>query len=168
MKLGFASLIGVKPMPFAELVQWSADHAFDALEVNVGMNFPTIGDTQFHGHLDIHRIAQEGPGEVGELIAKSGVEISSLAPMINLLSADLELRARRIAEFKVAIDACQKLGVDTIVTFTGSSYGMSFYGLPGVGDGHSSNHVADNLRIFARGLRTDGRLRRRARCPDRL
>ena len=66
-----------------------------------------------------------------------------------LLSADLALREKRIAEFKTTIDACQQLGVDTIVTFTGSSFGMSFYGLPGVGDGHSSNRVADNLQIFA-------------------
>ena len=168
MKLGFASLIGVEPMPFADLVQWSADHAFDALEVNVGMNFPTIGDTQFHGHLDIHRIAQEGPGEVGELIAKSGVEISSLAPMINLLSADLELRARRIAEFKVAIDACQKLGVDTIVTFTGSSYGMSFLRTSGRRRWPFVEPCCRQPAYFQRGLRTDGRLRRRARCPDRL
>jgi len=91
---------------------------------------------------------QNGPGDLHDLLARTGVEIASLAPMVNLLSADLDLRARRIAEFRLAIDACQKLGVDTVVTFTGSSFGMSFYGLPGVGDGHASNHVADNLRIF--------------------
>jgi sugar phosphate isomerase/epimerase len=148
MKLGFASLIGVEPMPIADLMRWAAANDFDALEINVGSNFATIGDATYPGHLDIAAIAKDGPGEIAELVAETGIEISSLAPMINLLSADLALRERRIAEFRVAIDACQKLGVDTIVTFTGSSFGMSFYGLPGVGDGHSSNHVGDNLRIF--------------------
>lgn len=148
MKLGFASLIGTEPIPFPDLLHWSAAHGFAALEINVGSNFPAIGDATYPGHLDIARIAKDGPGELTDLIAASGVEIASLAPMINLLSADLDLRAKRIAEFRLTIDACQKLGVDTIVTFTGSSFGMSFYGLPGVGDGHGSNHVADNLRIF--------------------
>jgi sugar phosphate isomerase/epimerase len=148
MKLGFASLIGVEPMPFADLVAWAAANDFDALEVNVGMNFKPIGGATYGGHLDIGAIAKDGPGEIADVLAQHKVEIGSLAPMINLLSADLDLRARRIAEFRTAIDACQKLGVDTIVTFTGSSFGMNFYGLPGVGDGHASNRVGDNLRIF--------------------
>lgn len=148
MKLGFATLIGVEPMPLPDLIQWSAENGFQALEVNVGMNFAPIGDASYGGHLDLTDIVQNGPGNLPALLERTGIEIASLAPMINLLSADLDLRARRIAEFRLAIDACQVLGVDTIVTFTGSSFGMSFYGLPGVGDGHASNHVADNLRIF--------------------
>ncbi|HRA47667.1 MAG TPA: sugar phosphate isomerase/epimerase [Thermomicrobiales bacterium] len=148
MKLGFASLIGTEPIPFPDLLWWAAANGFQALEVNVGSNFAPIGDATYPGHLDIARIANEGPGELTDLIAGSGVDIASLAPMINLLTADLDLRAKRIGDFRNTIDACQKLGVDTIVTFTGSSFGMNFYGLPGVGDGHASNHVGDNLRIF--------------------
>jgi sugar phosphate isomerase/epimerase len=138
----------MEPVPFPDLVRWAAANGFDALEVNTGMNFPPIGDASYGGHLDVADIAANGPGEIPALLAETGIEIASLAPMINLLSADLDLRAKRIAEFRTTIDACQALGVDTIVTFTGSSFGMSFYGLPGVGDGHSSNRVADNLAIF--------------------
>ena len=148
MKIGFASLIGVEPMPFAELLRWSAANGLEAIEVNVGSNFPEIGGAGFPGHLDLAKIAREGPGDTLELAARANVELSSLAPMINLLGADLAKREFRINEFITAIDAAVQLKIDTVVTFTGSSYGMSFYGLPGVGDGHSSNHVGDNLKIF--------------------
>jgi len=148
MKIGFASLIGVEPMPLADLLTWSAANGLEAIEVNVGSNFPVIGDVDFPGHLDLARIAKNGPGDILELAAAARVELSSLAPMINLLSADLVKREARIQEFRIAIDAAVKLNIDTVVTFTGSSYGMHFWGMPGVGDGHPSNRVADNLAIF--------------------
>jgi sugar phosphate isomerase/epimerase len=149
MKLGFASLIGMEPMPFADLIRWAGKHRFQAIEVNVGSNFARIGDAGFPGHLDLRSIIPDGPGAIPELLASNNTEIASLAPMVNLLTADLALRERRITEFRQVIDAAARLGVSTVVTFTGSAYGMSFYGLPGVGDGHASNHVTDNLRIFA-------------------
>jgi sugar phosphate isomerase/epimerase len=148
MKIGFASFIGVEPMPFADLLTWSAANGLEAIEVNVGSNFPKIEGAAFPGHLDLARIAKDGPGDILELAEQANVELTSLAPMVNLLSADLAKREFRINEFITAIDAAVKLKIDTVVTFTGSSFGMSFYGLPGVGDGHPSNHVADNLKIF--------------------
>jgi sugar phosphate isomerase/epimerase len=148
MKIGFATLVGVEPMPFADLVAWASANEIHALEVNCGGNSQVIGDAGYSGHLDVASIAKNGPGEIPELLDKHGVEIVSLAPMVNLLTADLAKRETRIADFKNVIDAAVKLGVETVVTFCGSSFGMHFYGLPGVGDGHSSNRVADNLRIF--------------------
>jgi sugar phosphate isomerase/epimerase len=148
VKIGFASLIGMDPMPFPDLVAWAAANTFDAIEVNVGANFARIGDASFPGHLDLAGIARNGPGDVPELLAGHRIEIASLAPMVNLLTADLALREVRIAEFRAVLDVAAALGVSTVVTFTGSAHGMHFWGLPGVGDGHSSNHVADNLRIF--------------------
>jgi sugar phosphate isomerase/epimerase len=148
VKIGFASLIGMDPMPFPDLVAWAAANTFDAIEVNVGANFARIGDASFPGHLDLVDIARNGPGDVPELLAGHRIEIASLAPMVNLLTADLALREVRIAEFRAVLDVAAALGVSTVVTFTGSAFGMHFWGLPGVGDGHSSNHVADNLRIF--------------------
>jgi sugar phosphate isomerase/epimerase len=135
-------------MPFPDLLQWAAANDFEALELNVGANFPPIAGAPFPGHLDLAGIARDGPGQIPDLLHEHAVEIASLAPMVNLLTADLVLRERRIAEFRTAIDACVRLGVGTIVTFTGSAYGMHFWGLPGVGDGDPSNRVADNLRTF--------------------
>ncbi len=148
MQIGFATLIGVEPTPFEELVAWAGANDLRALEVNVGPGYRPIGGASFPGHLDIPAIVANGGDEVQQVLDQHGVRIASLAPMLNLLSADLELREMRIDYMKQTIQAAQILGVDTVVTFTGSSYGMHFYGTPGVGEGHPSNHVADNLRIF--------------------
>jgi len=148
MKIGFATLIGVEPMPFPALVRRAAEHGLTALEVNVGPSYPRIDGAPFPGHLDLAAIVRDGPGPVAELLARHGVEIASLAPMLNLLTADLALREARIAEVRLAIDACAALGVGTLVTFAGSAFGMHFSGMPGVGDDHPSNRVADNLAIF--------------------
>jgi sugar phosphate isomerase/epimerase len=148
MKVGFASLVGVEPIPFPELVRWSAENRLESIEVNLGPTYPTIGGARFPGHLDSAEIAANGPGPVHELIAEHGVSIHALAPMINLLTADLSLREQRVAYFRTTINACAVLRVPTVVTFAGSAYGMHFYGMPGVGDCHETNRVSDNLRIF--------------------
>jgi sugar phosphate isomerase/epimerase len=148
MRIGFASLIGVEPMPFADLISEASRRNLTALEVNVGPNFPHINGASFGGHLDLESVVQHGPGPVEEMLGHSGATIHSLAPMLNLLSANPELRAERIRYMRLTIDACVVLGVKTVVTFTGSAYGMSFYGVPGVGDYHPSNRVADNLSHF--------------------
>lgn len=148
MDIGFASLIGVEPTPFADLLVWAGRNGLGAVEVNVGSNYPRIGDADYPGHLDLASIVKQGPGSLLEQAAAAGVRIASLAPMVNLLTADLSLRERRIDEFILTIDAAVKLGVVTVVTFTGSSFGMHFWGMPGVGDGHPSNRVADNLKVF--------------------
>ena len=149
MKIGVASLIGMEPMPFPELVRWVQANGLATIEVNVGPTFPRIGEADFPGHLDLARIVREGPGHIEEALGDSGVRISSLAPMINVLTADESLREERLEVMRQSIDACAALGVDTLVTFTGSAFGMHFYGMPGVGDDHPSNRAADNLRIFA-------------------
>lgn len=149
MKIGFASLIGVEPKPFPDLVAWASANGFDAIEVNVGANFARIGDAAYPGHLDLADIARNGPGSLPALLAEQRIEIAALAPMVNLLTADLDLRAKRISEFRTVIDVAAVLGVSTVVTFTGSAFGMHFWGMPGVGDGHPSSRVAENLSIFA-------------------
>ena len=149
MKIGFASLIGVEPTPFPELVRWAAEHDLRSIEVNVGPAYAPIEDASFPGHLDIPGIVRDGPGATLELLAKHDVEITSLAPMLNLLTAEVALRHERINYVKQTIEACALLGVNTLVTFTGSAFGMHFWGMPGVGDGHATSHVADNLRMFA-------------------
>ena len=148
MDIGVASLIGVEPLPFPDLVRWAAAHAIPALEVNVGPGFPPIAGGAYGGHLDLDAIVASGPGPVQDALGDSGVRIASLAPMINLMTGDLALRAERVAVMRRTIDACQILGVDTVVTFAGSAFGMHFWGLPGVAGNHPSNKVAANLAIF--------------------
>lgn len=148
MDIGVASLIGVEPIPFPDLVRWAAAHDIPALEVNVGPGFPAIGGAPFGGHLDLEAIITDGPGAVEDALGDSGVRIASLAPMINLMTGDLALREVRIAVMRRTIDACRVLGVDTVVTFAGSAFGVHFWGLPGVAGNHLSNKVAANLAIF--------------------
>lgn len=148
MKIGFSTLVGVEPTPFPELVRWSAANGIRAMEVNVGPGYGPIAGADFSGHLDLAGILRDGPGEVQAVLDEHGVEVVSIAPMINLLTADLAKREMRIEVMKQSIDVAVALGADTVVTFTGSAYGMHFYGTPGVGEGHPSNHVGDNLRIF--------------------
>jgi sugar phosphate isomerase/epimerase len=148
MKIGFASLVGTEPIPFPDLMRWTAENRLDSIEVNLGPSYPAIGEARYPGHLDPSEIVANGPGPIQELTSKYGVSIHALAPMINLLTANESLRAERIAFFKTTIDAAAALKVPTVVTFAGSAFGMHFYGMPGVGDNHQSNRVSDNLRIF--------------------
>src|SRR5688572_3248738 len=104
-KIGIASLIGVEPIPFADLVRWCVAHGVEAIEANVGPAFPAIGGADFPGHLDLARIVSDGPGVVEDALGDSGVKLTSLAPMLNLLTANLAVRAERIAAFRLAIDA---------------------------------------------------------------
>ncbi len=148
MKIAFASLVGVEPMPFPTLLERAKAAGLDAIEVNVGPTFPHIAGAAYPGHLDLDAILRDGPAQTHELLAAHGITITSLAPMLNLLAPDPTLREERIAAFRLAIDACAALGVPTVVTYGGSAFGMHFYGLPGVGPDHPSNHVAENLRLF--------------------
>jgi sugar phosphate isomerase/epimerase len=148
VEIGFASLVGVEPMPFAELVKRASDNGLRAIEVNTGPGYAPIAGASFGGHLDLEAIVRDGPGPVRDVLDRYGVRIASLAPMLNLLSADVTLREQRIAYMRRTIDAAAKLGVRTVVTFAGSSFGMHFYGMPGLGDGHASNRAGDNIRIF--------------------
>lgn len=148
MQIAFASLVGVEPMPFPTLLARAKAHGLDAIEVNVGPTFRRIGDAPYPGHLDLDAIARDGPAATQELLAAYGCTISSLAPMLNLLAPDPAVRAERIAVARRTIEACATLGVPTMVTYGGSASGMHFYGLPGVGPDHASNHVAENLRQF--------------------
>jgi hypothetical protein len=64
MKFGTASLVGIEPIPFHELVQRSSALGIESLEVNVGPGFARIGGADFHGHLDLAAILRDGPGAV--------------------------------------------------------------------------------------------------------
>src|SRR4051812_23786089 len=111
MRIGFASLVGVEPVPFPELVQWAATNSLESIEVNLGPTYAPIGDATFPGHLDPLDIVANGPNQTSETLANSGVALHALAPMINLLTANETLRNERIAYFKKTIEACEILNV---------------------------------------------------------
>ncbi len=149
MQMGFASLVGLDPMPLPDLLAWAARHHFDSIEVNTGPGYPVIAGATYPGHLDIASIVAEGPDSTLALFATHGITIGALAPMLNLLTRDATLQRQRFAEMELTIEAAAALGCSRVVTFTGSADGMHFYGLPGVGDYHPSNRVRDNLARFA-------------------
>jgi sugar phosphate isomerase/epimerase len=120
------------------------------MEVNVGPGYPVTDGGELHGHLDLDRNLNEGPEAVRELFDEHGIELTALAPMINLLTSDDGLRAERTSYMEKTIDAAAALACPLVVTFAGSGHGMYFYGLPGVGDDHPSNKVAENLDRFAK------------------
>lgn len=148
MKIAFASLVGIEPMPFPDLLQKASALGLTGVEVNVGPGFRRVGTPDAPGHLDLRAIVRDGPGATHELLARHGMEIVALAPMLNLLTADAALRAERIAYLRLTIEACAALGVRTVVTYAGSAFGMYFWGLPAVGPNHPSNHLAENLRQY--------------------
>lgn len=149
MQIGFASLVGLDPLPLADVLAWAARHQFDSIEINTGPAFPAIAGAAFPGHLDLASIVADGPKPALALFSTHGIEIGALAPMLNLLTRDKAMQRKRIAEMELTIIAADALGCSRVVTFTGSADGMSFYGLPGVGDVHPSNRVRDNLERFA-------------------
>ncbi|MCC6944762.1 MAG: sugar phosphate isomerase/epimerase [Thermomicrobiales bacterium] len=148
MKLSFATLVGLDPLPIDEVVAWAVSAGFDGLEVNTGPGYPVVAGNSYPGHLDLQSILADGPDSTLALFERSGVELFALAPMLNLLTRDNPLQRRRIAEMRLTIKAAAALGCPTVVTFAGSADGMTFYGLPGVGDDHPSNRVRDNLDRF--------------------
>jgi sugar phosphate isomerase/epimerase len=150
MKIAFASLVGVEPMPFAELVSRAAALGLYGIEVNVGPTYRPIAGATFPGHLDVDAILREGPGPVQDVIAAQGVEITALAPMLNLLDAGEGAREEKVAYARATIDACAALGVPAMVTYGGAAHGMWFQGLPALPDSHPSNHVAETVELFAR------------------
>ena len=58
MKIGFASLVGVEPMPFADLVAWAGANGLDTIEVNVGSGYRPIAGASYGGHLDLADIVR--------------------------------------------------------------------------------------------------------------
>ena len=148
MKIGFASLVGLPPIPLDVSVAWAAANGLQGIELNVGPGYPITDGTSLHGHLDLDRILTDGPESTRALFDLHGIELTALAPMLNLLTSDPALRAQRIACLRQTIDAAAALACPLVITFAGSGHGMYFYGLPGVGDDHPSNRVRENLAAF--------------------
>jgi sugar phosphate isomerase/epimerase len=139
--------IGVATMgwQFLDVARWAGEHGVRWLEVMVG---PDSSQPDGADVLDLDDLLRNGPQRVQEDLARHGLTISALAPMLNLLHADPAVRAERAALLRQTIDACVLLGVDLAVIYGGSCSGMYLYGLPAVGPNHPSNTVDANLRLF--------------------
>lgn len=148
MKIGFATLVGIEPAPLPDLLRQAGALGLEAVEINAGMGFRPIGEAGYGGHLDLAAVAAGDAGALPELLAEQGMSVTAIAPMLNLLTPDLDLRQRRIATLRQAIDACVTLKAEVVVTYGGSTAGMHFLGLPAVGPGHPSNKLAENVRAF--------------------
>jgi sugar phosphate isomerase/epimerase len=148
VKLAFASLVGIERMPFADLLPRAAVIRVDGIEVNCGPTYPPVGDGAEGGHLDLRSIVAEGPEPTSATLRRHGLEITALAPMLNLLTLDREERRKRVAYFRLTLEACQALGVDTAVTYGGSPFGMHLWGMPGLPADHPTNRVRETVAIF--------------------
>lgn len=148
MNIGFASLVGLEPKPFSQVVSWASANGFDSIEINVGPTFPVIGNAKTPGHLDLESLLYEGTDKVEQTLSRYKITLGAIAPMLNLLTSDLDLRKQRIAQMRMAIGVASNLGCDTVVTYAGSTDGLHFYGMPGVGDDHETNRVESNLALF--------------------
>jgi sugar phosphate isomerase/epimerase len=149
MKIAFASLVGVEPLPFGELVERASGLGMDGIEVNVGPTYGPIGGATFPGHLDVDAILRQGPGPVRDQLDGHGMEIVALAPMMNLLDLSPAAREEKVAYARKTIDACAALGVPVMVTYGGAGHGMWFQGPPAISDTHPSNHLAETVELFA-------------------
>ncbi|MDQ3695508.1 MAG: sugar phosphate isomerase/epimerase [Chloroflexota bacterium] len=148
MKIGFATLVGIEPIPFPDLVKRAGALGLEAVEINAGPGFRPIGGAKYGGHIDLRAVANGGAGQVLDLLAEQDMTVTAIAPMLNLLTPDLARREERITSLKQAIDACVALESDVVVTYGGSTAGMHFLGLPAVGSGHPSNKLTENVQAF--------------------
>lgn len=149
MKLGVATMLAAPDLTLEEVAAWAGAERLDCLAVNCGPTFARPGRP--HGHLDVRAVLRAGPEPVQALLARHGLELCALAPMLNALDADPQVRAARSAELRQTIEAAALLGVRTVVTYAGSPAGMYFRGLPGLPEGvrHPSDRTEEALDRFA-------------------
>jgi sugar phosphate isomerase/epimerase len=148
VKIGFATLVGIEPLPFPALVRQAAALGLEAVEINAGPTYQPIAGAAYGGHIDLAAVAGGEAGPVRDLLAEQGLGVTAVAPMLNLLTPDPARRAERLATMHQAIDAAVALGTDVVVTYGGSTAGMFFLGLPAVGPNHPSNKLAENVAAF--------------------
>jgi sugar phosphate isomerase/epimerase len=94
--------------PLKDVIDFAAEEGFDALEVS-------------GAHLDVKAVVK-GTAKAKALVQRfedCDVGISSLAAYVNWLTEDRRRRRALADHFKVIVEACNLLGVDTICTMGG-------------------------------------------------
>ncbi len=135
MQLGFATSMAGGNLSFAEVVQWAAEKGCDCVEV-MGQHLREVLDAD--------------PQETLRIAQTHGISIAALAPMLNLLDPDANVREERTQFLKRTMDKAEELGVRVVVTYGGSAFGMYFWGFPGMSSRHHrSSRAGENLQIWA-------------------
>jgi sugar phosphate isomerase/epimerase len=134
MKLGLLTA-AFPGLELAEVAVWAGANGYEALEIAC---WPAAGGEQrrYAGvcHLDVERLDATDASRVRELLARHGLEISSLAYYPNNLHPDPEHRAQAHAHLERVVDAAALLGVEVVGTFVGAD---------------PARPLDENLRAFA-------------------
>jgi len=118
VKLGFVSAI-LANLSLQDVVAFAAAERFDCVEV---MCWPRgRAERRYAGvtHLDVDPFDAAEAGEVRDLLARSGIEISALGYYPNPLAPDPEEARASVEHLKKVIEAAQRLGLDRVNTFVG-------------------------------------------------
>jgi len=99
-----------------DIVKWAAENGFEALEVAC-VYLPT--SERVKGGINANNMGDEEVARIKKLFADNGIMISSLANYQNNLDPDKERRERYHEGLKKAIEAAQKLEVESVGTFVG-------------------------------------------------
>ncbi len=121
MKLGFVSAI-LPDRTLEEVLRFAASERFTCVEL---MCWPPGGaDRRYAGvsHLDVDRL---DVGHVRNLLAATGVSISSLGYYPNPLQPDRERADFEAAHIRKVIDASAALGVGVMTSFVGRDPGLT-------------------------------------------
>jgi sugar phosphate isomerase/epimerase len=122
VKLGFLTAC-LPELPLSDIAAWASSAGYEALEVAV---WPSTGSRDFEAsHINVADFGAGEAEQVGELFAKHGLLLSSLAYYENNLHPDEARRAEIAAHVKRAVDAAALLGVETVGTFIGRHPGLS-------------------------------------------
>jgi sugar phosphate isomerase/epimerase len=132
MKLGLLTAAFPR-LSLEQVARWAAENDFQMLEVAC---WPPAGGEQRRyagvSHIDVERLDVAG---VHEILARHGLEISSLAYYPNNLHPDPEQRKAANAHLRKVVAAAEKLGVPTVGTFVGRD---------------KSKNIPDSFRDFRR------------------
>jgi len=118
MKLGFMTA-AFPDLSFEEVAAWAAGNGFEMLEVAC---WPLgKAERRYAGvtHIDVNEFSTADAKAIQTVLAKYGLEISSLGYYPNPLHPDPEHRAMVIDHLKIIILAAEKLDVPVVGTFVG-------------------------------------------------
>jgi sugar phosphate isomerase/epimerase len=132
MKLGLLTAAFPR-LSLEQVARWAAENGFQMLEVAC---WPSAGGERRRyagvSHIDVERLDVDG---VHEILARHGLEISSLAYYPNNLHPDPEQRRAANAHLRKVAAAAEKLGVPKVGTFVGRD---------------KSKNIPDSFRDFRR------------------
>jgi sugar phosphate isomerase/epimerase len=119
MKLGFITSC-LPNRSLTDIVKWSADNGFKALEVAA---WPDLGDRPFTAtHIKVEDLDEGKAEQIRTLFDTHGMEISSIGFYDNNLHPDPSEREAINTHVRRCIDAAKLLGSPTVGTFVGRNW----------------------------------------------